>query len=82
MLRGGKRQFGGKIAYAGSIRNRVALLCCHGALGRHLINRFTLGGAPLYRACGYQLVEAFEAPTSSGLRIPLLRMRKALSPAL
>ena len=47
MLRGGKRQFGGKIAYAGSIRNRVALLCCHGALGRHLINRFTLGGAPL-----------------------------------
>ena len=42
----------------------------------------TLGGEPLYRACGYQLVEAFEAPTSSGLRIPLLRMRKALSPAL
>ena len=29
-----------------------------------------------------RVVEAFEAPTSSGLRIPLLRMRKALSPAL
>jgi GNAT superfamily N-acetyltransferase len=41
----------------------------------------TMGGAPLYRACGYAPVEAFEADTSGGLRIPLLRMRKALGPA-
>ncbi len=39
----------------------------------------TLGGEPLYRACGYAAVEAFEAETSAGLRIPLIRMRKALS---
>jgi GNAT superfamily N-acetyltransferase len=38
----------------------------------------TLGGAPLYRACGYIPVEAFEAPTSAGLRVPLIRMRKPL----
>lgn len=45
VLRGGKRQFGGKVAYCGSIRHRNPLLCCHGALARHLINRFTLQGA-------------------------------------
>lgn len=38
----------------------------------------TLSGAPLYRACGYQVVEPFEAVTSSGARVPLLRMRKSL----
>lgn len=38
----------------------------------------TVGGEPLYRACGYQPVERFEAMTRSGLAIPLLRMRKAL----
>ncbi|MDB5459142.1 MAG: GCN5-related N-acetyltransferase [Caulobacteraceae bacterium] len=41
----------------------------------------TLGGEPLYRACGYRPVEAFEAETSGGLRIPLIRMRKVLGPA-
>ena len=38
----------------------------------------TLGGEPLYRACGYHPVAAFEARASSGLAIPLIRMRKAL----
>ena len=38
----------------------------------------TVGGEPLYRACGYQPIERIEAPTSTGLSIPLLRMRKAL----
>ena len=38
----------------------------------------TMGGEPLYRACGYAVVEPFEAVTSGGLAIPLLRMRKAL----
>jgi hypothetical protein len=45
VLRGGKRQFGGKVAYAGSIRNRLALLCCHGALGRFFVHRFTIRAA-------------------------------------
>lgn len=46
VLRGGKRQFGGKVAYCGSIRHRNPLLCCHGALARHFIQRFTVQGAP------------------------------------
>ncbi|NQE62616.1 GNAT family N-acetyltransferase [Caulobacter sp. RHG1] len=38
----------------------------------------TLGGEPLYRACGYAVIEPFEAETSTGYRVPLLRMGKAL----
>lgn len=38
----------------------------------------TMGGAPLYAACGYEAVEPFEAPTSVGLMIPLVRMRREL----
>ncbi len=38
----------------------------------------TLAGEPLYRACGYHVVERFEAATPQGLAIPLLRMAKAL----
>lgn len=38
----------------------------------------TLAGEPLYRACGYAEIERFEAPTSKGIRIPLIRMGKAL----
>ena len=40
----------------------------------------TLGGEPLYRACGYEEVERFDAPTGAGLMIPLVRMRKSLLP--
>jgi GNAT superfamily N-acetyltransferase len=40
----------------------------------------TLGGEPLYRACGYIPVERFEAETSLGLGIPLVRMRKPVTP--
>lgn len=38
----------------------------------------TLGGVPLYRACGYHDIEPFEAVTSTGYRVPLIRMGKAL----
>lgn len=38
----------------------------------------TMGGVPLYRACGYVEIEPFEAETSSGYRVPLIRMGKAL----
>jgi GNAT superfamily N-acetyltransferase len=39
----------------------------------------TLAGEPLYRACGYVLLERMESDTPSGLRIPLLRMGKTLA---
>lgn len=38
----------------------------------------TMGGVPLYRACGYHDIEAFEAVTSGGYRVPLMRMGKGL----
>lgn len=38
----------------------------------------TLAGEPLYRACGYGEIERFEAPTSTGIRIPLIRMSKSI----
>lgn len=38
----------------------------------------TLAGEPLYRACGYAVIEPFTSSVSSGLEIPLLRMGKAL----
>jgi GNAT superfamily N-acetyltransferase len=40
----------------------------------------TMAGEPLYRACGYQLVEAF-SDERTGVAVPLLRMSKALKPA-
>jgi GNAT superfamily N-acetyltransferase len=42
----------------------------------------TVAGEPLYRACGYAMVEPFEVLTSTGLTIPLLRMRKSLFPQI
>lgn len=38
----------------------------------------TLAGEPLYRACGYVEVEPFFAETSTGVKVPLIRMRKPL----
>lgn len=38
----------------------------------------TMGGVPLYRACGYHDIEPFDAETSTGYRVPLIRMGKAL----
>ena len=42
----------------------------------------TLAVEPLYRACGYQEIERFSAPTSGGLEVPLVRMGKALPPTV
>jgi GNAT superfamily N-acetyltransferase len=36
----------------------------------------TMAGEPLYRACGYQDIERFEADTRSGVLLPLIRMGK------
>lgn len=38
----------------------------------------TMGGEPLYAACGYHRIEPFEAETSGGVRVPLVRMGKSL----
>ena len=38
----------------------------------------TMAGEPLYAACGYQRIEPFEAQTSNGVRVPLVRMGKAI----
>ncbi|MEP6864541.1 MAG: GNAT family N-acetyltransferase [Deltaproteobacteria bacterium] len=38
----------------------------------------TLAGEPLYRACGFTAVEAFEQPTKTGIAVPLVRMTKRL----
>ncbi|PTQ13007.1 GNAT family N-acetyltransferase [Sphingomonas oleivorans] len=38
----------------------------------------TLAGVPLYEAAGYRPIEPFEADTSGGVRVPLVRMGKAL----
>lgn len=46
MLRAGKKQVGGKVAYAGSIRAKDPLQCCHGALGRNFVVEFTLERKP------------------------------------
>ena len=40
----------------------------------------TMAGVPLYRACGYRDLEAFEAEARDGIRIPLMRMGKQLAP--
>jgi hypothetical protein len=37
----------------------------------------TLAGEPLYRACGYEVIEPFEGMTSKGA-VPLKRMGKAI----
>ncbi len=39
----------------------------------------TMGGLPLYRACGYVEVEPFTQDVS-GVRVPLVRMTKPLAP--
>lgn len=38
----------------------------------------TMGGVPLYEACGYRVETEFEADTPSGVAVPLKRMVKPL----
>jgi N-acetylglutamate synthase-like GNAT family acetyltransferase len=38
----------------------------------------TLPGEPLYRACGYEVVERFEIDLPEGLKLPVAKMRRAL----
>jgi len=38
----------------------------------------TLAGLPLYKACGYREIEAVEATSREGVRVPIVRMGKVL----
>ena len=61
---------------------RAILDACEGAARAERFTRVelaaTLAGEPLYRACGYELIEPFTSRTSGGVEVPLLRMGKRL----
>jgi GNAT superfamily N-acetyltransferase len=61
---------------------RVVLGACEAAARAEGFSRVemaaTMGGVPLYRACGYHDIEPFTAKTSTGYEVPLIRMGKAL----
>ena len=61
---------------------RLVLDACEAAAAAEGFDRVemaaTMGGVPLYRACGYHDIEPFTALTSSGYAVPLIRMGKAL----
>lgn len=60
---------------------RLVLSLCEAAARREGFSRValvaTMAGEPLYRACGYEPVEAFDENVR-GIAVPLLRMTKAL----
>jgi GNAT superfamily N-acetyltransferase len=62
---------------------RMILSLCETAVAHEGFSRAelvaTMAGEPLYSACGYAPVEAFEQRTSSGVAVPLLRMAKAIA---
>ena len=62
---------------------RAVLDACESAAASEGFSRVqlaaTLSGEPLYRACGYEVMEHFSAATSKGIAIPLLRMEKPLN---
>ena len=62
---------------------RMVLDACESAAAGEGFSRVemaaTLGGAPLYRACGYHEIEPFTTATSTGYDVPLIRMGKVLA---
>ncbi len=70
-------------AFARRGTGRLILRLCEQAAAREGFARVelaaTMAGVPLYRACGYSDIEAFETDTPSGVRVPLIRMGKAIS---
>lgn len=61
---------------------RLILAACEAAARSEGFTRAemaaTLAGEPLYRACGYEVIEPFESVTSTGVAVPLKRMGKAI----
>ncbi|HEY1709039.1 MAG TPA: GNAT family N-acetyltransferase [Rhizomicrobium sp.] len=61
---------------------RAILALCEAAAAREGFKQVelaaTMAGLPLYRACGYSDIEAFESDTPSGVKVPLVRMGKTI----
>ena len=61
---------------------RLILALCERAALREGFRRAelaaTMGGVPLYRACGYIDLEDLTTETPSGIRVPMVRMGKVL----
>lgn len=64
---------------------RLILSLCEAAAAEAGFRRVqlmaTLSGEPLYRACGYQVIERTAAAPVEGVVVPLILMGKALPPA-
>lgn len=63
------------------IGKRIMALCEDAARGagfRRAELMATLAGLPLYRACGYEEIEAVEATSREGVKVPIIRMGKPL----
>jgi len=62
---------------------RTILALCEGAARAAGFRRAemaaTLAGVPLYEACGYAVIEAFEARAPGGIPVPLVRMGKSIA---
>jgi GNAT superfamily N-acetyltransferase len=62
---------------------RMILDLCETAAAREGFTRVelaaTMAGLPLYRACGYQDIEAFKSDTPQGVKVPLVRMGKTIA---
>src|SRR5690242_8481060 len=61
---------------------RLVLELCEAAAAHEGFQRVelaaTMAGVPLYRACGYTDIEAFDSDTPSGVKVPLIRMGKRI----
>src|SRR4051812_26841167 len=61
---------------------RAILVACEDAARAEGFHRAelvaTLAGEPLYRACGFAPIEAFEQMTNAGVAVPLILMSKPL----
>jgi GNAT superfamily N-acetyltransferase len=61
---------------------RMVLALCEEAARKEGFARVelaaTMGGKPLYQACGYQPIEAMQVATPGGVEVPLLRMGKTI----
>ncbi len=62
---------------------RMILELCERAAAAEGFSRLemgaTLAGEPLYRACGYAVIERLDTDTPLGVRVPILRMAKNIS---
>jgi GNAT superfamily N-acetyltransferase len=61
---------------------RLVLSLCEEAAAREGFRAVelgaTMGGLPLYRACGYVEIEAMDVPTPSGVTVPIVRMGRRI----